>query len=110
MVPLQLKKRRQRRSPRDQPESGEDWFIVSRTLAERNIAPRPSNSASCGFVFLTNVALLMSIPLLTRPCDKSIHLISLHMDVSNYRKRGTLFAIGVNDFVLFKLWVSKTHP
>ena len=44
------------------------------------------------FVFLTQVALLMSIPLLTVRATSRCDLISLLMDVRNYSKLGALFA------------------
>jgi drug/metabolite transporter (DMT)-like permease len=62
------------------------------------------------FVFLTQVALLMSIPLLTVRAASRRDLLSLLGDVKNYGKLGTLFAIGMSGLVLFKLGLSNAHP
>ena len=62
------------------------------------------------FIFLTQVALLMSIPLLTVRATNRRDLISLLGNVKNYGKFGALFAIGMSGLVLFKLGLSKAHP
>jgi hypothetical protein len=62
------------------------------------------------FIFLTQVALLMSIPLLSVRATNRRDLISLLGNVKNYGKFGALFAIGMSGLVLFKLGLSKAHP
>ena len=62
------------------------------------------------FVFLTQVALLVSIPLLiARPASRR-DLISLLGDAANYGKLGVLFALGMGGLLLFKLALSNAHP
>ena len=62
------------------------------------------------FVFLTQVALLVSIPLLiARPASRR-DLISLLGDAANYGKLGVLFAVGMGGLLLFKLALSHAHP
>ena len=62
------------------------------------------------FVFLTQVALLVSIPLLVaRPASRR-DLISLLGDAANYGKLGVLFAVGMGGLLLFKLALSNAHP
>ena len=62
------------------------------------------------FVFLTQVALLVSIPLLiARPASRR-DLISLLGDAANYGKLGVLFAVGMGGLLLFKLALSNAHP
>jgi drug/metabolite transporter (DMT)-like permease len=62
------------------------------------------------FVFLTQVALLMSIPILMVRAISRRNLISLLRDVKNYGKLGALFAVGMGGLVLFKLGLSEAHP
>ena len=62
------------------------------------------------FIFLTQVALLISIPLVTVRATNRRDLISLLGNVKNYGKFGVLFAIGMSGLVLFKLGLSKAHP
>lgn len=62
------------------------------------------------FVFLTQVALLISIPLLAVRATSRRDLISLLGDVANYIKLGVLFAIGMSGLLLFKLGLSNAHP
>jgi drug/metabolite transporter (DMT)-like permease len=62
------------------------------------------------FVFLTQVALLMSIPILMVRAISRRNLISLLRDVKNYGKLGALFGVGMGGLVLFKLGLSEAHP
>ena len=62
------------------------------------------------FIFLIQVALLISIPLVTVRATNRRDLISLLGNVKNYGKFGVLFAIGMSGLVLFKLGLSKAHP
>jgi drug/metabolite transporter (DMT)-like permease len=62
------------------------------------------------FVFLTQVALLMSIPLLiVRPKSRR-DLVLLLGNTRNYFKLGILFLIGMAGLLLFKLGLSNAHP
>jgi ABC-type multidrug transport system fused ATPase/permease subunit len=62
------------------------------------------------FVFLTQVALLISIPILMVRAISRRDLVSLLSDVKNYGKLGALFAVGMGGLVLFKLGLSEAHP
>jgi drug/metabolite transporter (DMT)-like permease len=62
------------------------------------------------FVFLTQVALLLSIPLLTQRRTSRRDLILLLGNASNYRKLGVLFAVGMAGLLMFKLGLSNAHP
>jgi drug/metabolite transporter (DMT)-like permease len=62
------------------------------------------------FVFLTQVALLISIPLLIARRTSRRDLTALFGDASNYAKLGALFAIGMAGLLLFKLALSNAHP
>jgi drug/metabolite transporter (DMT)-like permease len=62
------------------------------------------------FVFLTQVALLISIPLLTvRPASRR-DLISLLGNAANYGKLGVIFVVGMIGLLVFKLGLSNAHP
>ena len=62
------------------------------------------------FVFLTQVALLMSIPLLVARGKSRRDLVLLLGNAANYRKLGALFSIGIIGLLLFKLALSNAHP
>ena len=62
------------------------------------------------FVFLTQVALLMSIPLLIVRGRSRRDLILLLGNKANYGKFGVLFAVGMSGLLLFKLGLSNAHP
>jgi drug/metabolite transporter (DMT)-like permease len=62
------------------------------------------------FVFLTQVALLMSIPLLIARRRSRNDLILLLGNAANYGKLGVLFPIGMMGLLLFKLALSNAHP
>jgi drug/metabolite transporter (DMT)-like permease len=62
------------------------------------------------FVFLTQVALLISLPLLILRRRSRRDLIALLGDVSNYAKLSVLFAVGMSGLLLFKLALSNAHP
>jgi drug/metabolite transporter (DMT)-like permease len=62
------------------------------------------------FVFLTQVALLMSIPLLIARPKSRRDLVLLLGNTGNYFKLGALFLIGMAGLVLFKLGLSNAHP
>ncbi len=62
------------------------------------------------FVFLTQVALLVSIPLLTVRTTSRRDLILLLGNAANYGKLGVIFAVGLTGLLLFKLGLSHAHP
>jgi drug/metabolite transporter (DMT)-like permease len=62
------------------------------------------------FVFLTQVALLMSIPFLIAHATSRRDLILLLKDTGNYGKLGVLFAAGMTGLLTFKLGLSNAHP
>jgi drug/metabolite transporter (DMT)-like permease len=62
------------------------------------------------FVFLTQVALVMSIPLLMVSGKSRRDLVVLLGHAANYFKFGVLFLIGMIGLVLFKLALSNAHP
>jgi drug/metabolite transporter (DMT)-like permease len=62
------------------------------------------------FVFLTQVALVMSIPLLMVGGKSRRDLVVLLGNAANYFKFGVLFLIGMIGLLLFKLALSNAHP
>jgi drug/metabolite transporter (DMT)-like permease len=62
------------------------------------------------FVFLTQVALVMSIPLLIVYGKSRRDLVSLLGNAANYFKFAALFVIGMAGLLLFKLALSNAHP
>jgi hypothetical protein len=62
------------------------------------------------FVFLTQVALLMSIPLLMMTAKSRRDLVLLLGNAGNYYKFAALFLIGMAGLLLFKLALSNAHP
>ena len=62
------------------------------------------------FVFLTQVALMMSIPLLMASGKSRRDLVLLLGNVANYYKFLGLFLIGMLGLLLFKLALSNAHP
>ena len=62
------------------------------------------------FVFLTQVALVMSIPLLMLSGKSRRDLVLLLGNAGNYFKFGVLFIIGMTGLLLFKLALSNAHP
>jgi hypothetical protein len=62
------------------------------------------------FVCLTQIALLISIPLLTsRPIPRR-DFVALLSDPSNYGKLAVLFAIGMSGLLLYNFGLSNAHP
>ena len=62
------------------------------------------------FVLLTQVALLISIPLLLARPKSRRDLVSLLRNAGAYPKLGVLFLIGMAGLLLFKLALSNAHP
>src|SRR5208337_2515428 len=62
------------------------------------------------FVCLTQIALLISIPLVTlRPASRR-DFIALLRDASNYGKLAVIFAIGMSGLLLYNFGLSNAHP
>jgi drug/metabolite transporter (DMT)-like permease len=62
------------------------------------------------FVFMTQVALVMSIPLLIVHEKSRRDLVLLLGNKAHYAKFGALFLIGMIGLLLFKLGLSNAHP
>ena len=62
------------------------------------------------FVFLTQIALLISLPLLIARERSRRELIVLLGNTANYCKLGVLFPIGMLGLLMFKLALSNAHP
>jgi drug/metabolite transporter (DMT)-like permease len=62
------------------------------------------------FVFLTQAALVISIPLLIAQPKSRRDLVLLLGNTGNYFKLGALFLIGMAGLLLFKLALSNAHP
>ena len=62
------------------------------------------------FVFLTQVALVMSIPLLIAHEKSRRDLVLLLGNKAHYGKFAALFLIGMAGLLLFKLGLSNAHP
>lgn len=62
------------------------------------------------FVFLTQVALLMSIPLLIGRTTSRRDLMLLLTNTDNYGKLGVILGVGMIGLLMFKLGLSNAHP
>ena len=62
------------------------------------------------FVFVTQVALLISVPLLVARSASRRDLVALLGQPRNYWKLAILFAVGMSGLVLFKTALSNAHP
>ncbi len=62
------------------------------------------------FVCLTQVALLVSIPLLTLRQTTRRDFFALLSDPSNYGKLAVIFAIGMSGLLLYNFGLSNAHP
>jgi drug/metabolite transporter (DMT)-like permease len=62
------------------------------------------------FVLLTQVALLISIPIVTFSSKSRRDFVALFRDGSNYPKLALIFAIGMSGLLLYNLGLAKTHP
>jgi drug/metabolite transporter (DMT)-like permease len=72
--------------------------------------PAARHLGAVRFVCLTQIALLVSIPLLTaRPASRR-DFVALIRAPSNYRYLATLFAIGMSGLLLYNLGLSNAHP
>jgi drug/metabolite transporter (DMT)-like permease len=62
------------------------------------------------FVWLTQAALLLSVPLLILPAASRHDFFALLLDFNNARKFAALLAIGLGGVVLYNLGLSNAHP
>ena len=62
------------------------------------------------FVCLTQIALLISIPLVTAAPASRRDLVALLGDRSNYWKLAVILAIGLSGLLLYNFGLSNTHP
>ncbi len=62
------------------------------------------------FVCLTQIALLISIPLLTLRPSTRREFIALLRDPSNYGKLAVIFALGMSGLLLYNFGLSDAHP
>ena len=60
--------------------------------------------------FVTQVALLISVPLLVARSASRRDLVALLGQPRNYWKLAVLFAVGMSGLVLFKIGLSNAHP
>ncbi len=72
--------------------------------------PAAKHLSTIQFVCLTQIALLISIPLVTwRPASRR-DFIALIRDPSNYGKLAVIFAIGMTGLLLYNFGLSNAHP
>src|SRR5271165_3165864 len=72
--------------------------------------PAAKHLSTLQFVCLTQIALLISIPLVTwRPASRR-DLGALLRDPSNYGKLAVIFAIGMTGLLLYNFGLSNAHP
>ncbi len=73
-------------------------------------APAARHFSSAQFVCLTQIALLLSVPLLTLPAPSRRDFIALLSNVRNLGKFAVLFAIGVCGLILYNFGLAGAHP
>jgi drug/metabolite transporter (DMT)-like permease len=66
--------------------------------------------SSAQFICLMQVALLLSIPLLTLPAASRRDFVALLSDAKNYGKLAILFMIGLCGLFLYDIGLSSAHP
>ena len=62
------------------------------------------------FICLTQVALLISIPIVTAPRGAFRDFVAIFREFSNYGRLAVIFAIGLCGLLLYNFGLSKTHP
>jgi drug/metabolite transporter (DMT)-like permease len=72
--------------------------------------PAAKHLSAMQFVCLTQIALLVSIPLLTAPPASRRDFIALLREPSNYRYLAIIFAIGMSGLLLYNFGLSNAHP
>jgi hypothetical protein len=72
--------------------------------------PAARHLSTLQFVALTQVSLLISIPLLTAPSASRRDLIALFRKPANYGYLAVIFAIGMSGLLLYNLGLGNAHP
>lgn len=72
--------------------------------------PAASHLNTLQYVCLTQIALLISVPLVTARAAARRDLVALLTDRSNYIALAVLFAIGLTGLLLYNLGLSHAHP
>ena len=72
--------------------------------------PAAHGLSSIQFVCLTQIALLVSIPLLTLHPTSRRDFFALLRDSSNYGKLAVIFATGMSGLLLYNFGLSNSHP
>jgi drug/metabolite transporter (DMT)-like permease len=62
------------------------------------------------FICLTQLALLLSVPLLTLPAATRRDFVALLSDVRNWGKLAILFVVGLCGLLLYNIGLSSAHP
>ncbi len=62
------------------------------------------------FVCLTQIALLISIPLVTLPAGSRRDFVAIFRDPANYGRLAIIFAVGMTGLLLYNFGLSTTHP
>ena len=72
--------------------------------------PAARHLSTLQFVCLTQIALLISIPLVSGGPASRRDFVALITDVSNYWKLAVIFAIGMSGLLLYNIGLSNAHP
>jgi drug/metabolite transporter (DMT)-like permease len=72
--------------------------------------PAAKRLSTMQFVCVTQIALLVSIPLLTLNPASRRDFVALLRNTSNYGPLAAIFAIGLSGLLLYNLGLSNTHP
>ena len=72
--------------------------------------PAARHLSTLQFVFLTQVALLVSVPLLMSQASSRRDFVALVRNPANYGYLAVLFAIGMSGLLLYNLGLSNSHP
>ena len=72
--------------------------------------PAAKHLSTLQFVALTQISLLISIPLLTSPPPSRRDFVALFRTPANYGYLAVIFAIGMSGLLLYNLGLSNAHP
>ena len=72
--------------------------------------PAASHLSTLQFVCLTQIALLVSVPLLMSQASSRRDFVALLRKPANYGYLAVLFAIGMSGLLLYNLGLSNSHP
>ena len=72
--------------------------------------PAAKHLSTMQFVCLTQIALAISIPLLTLQSTSRRDFVALLGDASNYRYLAVIFAVGMSGLLLYNFGLSNAHP